>query len=206
MTKAEKFVSMCTRLPFEEVKDERDETAIPELEHIAELRDSGNMQDAIDYGKALMKMYPSFDLIPFMIAYIYYQKDFPQEALQVAVDAIPRCPRKYRLYSVAGLAEFRRGHVPESLVWWSRSVVAQCTILDFQESDPFLYLAHTAEIVGAKRESEMLFTMADAIENGALRLEPPVLEVLGTIRDSWARQPFQYVLRQIDKEYLHTAQ
>jgi hypothetical protein len=54
------------------------------------------MQDAIDYGKALMKMYPSFDLIPFMIAYIYYQKDFPQEALQVAVDAIPRCPRKYR--------------------------------------------------------------------------------------------------------------
>jgi hypothetical protein len=31
MTKAEKFVSMCTRLPFEEVKDDRDETAIQNL-------------------------------------------------------------------------------------------------------------------------------------------------------------------------------
>ncbi len=205
MSKAEKFVTMCMKLPFEEVKDDRDETAIPELEHVAELRDSGNMQDAIDYGKALMKMYPSFDLIPFMIAYIYYQKDFPQEALQIAVEAIPRCPRKYRLYSVAGLAEFRRGHLAEALVWWARSVVAQCAVLDFQESDPFLYMAHSAEILGAKREAEMLFTMADAIENGAARLNPDVIDSLEAVRDSWVRQPLTHVLRQIDKQYLHTA-
>src|SRR5690348_10504130 len=133
MNRAEKFFQMCTTLPFEENKDDRDERAVPEIVHVAELRDAGNMQDAIDYGKALIKMYPNFDLIPFMISYIYYQRDFPQEAFQVAVDAIPRCPRKYRLYAVAGLAEFKRGHLPEALVWWTRSVIAQCSVVDYQE-------------------------------------------------------------------------
>lgn len=205
MSKAEKFVAMCTTLPFEEVKDERDETAVPELVHVAELRDAGNLQDAINYGTSLMKMYPNFDLIPFMIAYIYYQKEFPVEALQVAVESIPRCPRRYRLYSVAGLAEFARGHVPEALVWWCRSVIAQCTVLDFQESDPFLYLAHAAGLIGAKRESEVLFTMADAIESGANRLSPEATDALDEIRDSWVKQPLLQVLREIDKHYLHPA-
>ncbi len=205
MGRAEKFINMCTTLPFDEVKDERDESTIPELVHVAELRDAGNMQDAIDYGKALIKMYPNFDLIPFMIAYIYYQKDFPQEALQIAVEAIPRCPRRYRLYSVAGLAEFRRGRLPEALVWWSRSVIAQCSIVDFQESDPFLHLAHAAEIIGAKREAEMLFTMTDAIEQGGPRLSQADLQQLAELRTSWAREPLAQVLKHIDERYLHSA-
>jgi len=40
---------MCTTLPFEEIKDERDESSIPELLHVAELRDAGSTQDAIEY-------------------------------------------------------------------------------------------------------------------------------------------------------------
>jgi hypothetical protein len=203
MSRADKFFQMCTTLPFEEERDERNEHAVPEIVHVAELRDAGNMQDAIDYGRALIKMYPNFDLIPFMVSYIYYQKEFPQEAFQVAVDAIPRCPRKYRLYAVAGLAEFKRDHLAEALVWWSRSVIAQCTMTDFQEAEPFLHLAHAAEVVGSKREAEMLYTMADAIEQGAHRLEGPALGQLSDLRDSWAREPFQRVLKHIDKNFLH---
>jgi hypothetical protein len=203
MSRADKFFQMCTVLPFEEQKDSRDENTIPEIVHIAELRDQGNMQDAIDYGKALIKMYPDFDLIPFMLGYIYYQKDFPQEAFQVAVDAIPRCPRRYRLYSVAGLAEFKRNHVPEALVWWARSVVAQCSIVDFQEADPFLYLGQAAEVVGAKREAEMMYTMCDAIERDRAPLGPEVTDVLAELRESWAKEPLIRVLKLVDERYLH---
>lgn len=205
MNRSEKFFQMCTTLPFEENKDERDERAVPEIVHVAELRDAGNMQESIDYGKALIKMYPNFDLIPFMVAYIYYQKDFPQEALQLAVDAIPRCPRKYRLYAIAGLAEFKRGHLAEALVWWTRSVVAQCSVIDYQESEPFLHLAHAAEAIGSRREAEMLFTMADAIEQGAPRLGPDQVEQLAELRESWAREPFARVLKYVDEHYLHSA-
>lgn len=202
MGKEEKFIQMCITLPFEEVKDPRDEYSVPELKHIAELRDSGQKQEAVDYGRSLMKMFPDNDLIPFMIAYIYYQQDFPEEALKIAVDAIPRCPRKYRLYSVAGLAEFRRKRLPEALVWWARSVVAQCTVTDFQESDPFLYLAHAAEIVGAKREAKDLFAMVDAIEPDARRLDAAEVAMLEPIKGSWARQPLIQVLQHIDRQYL----
>ncbi len=202
MGKEEKFIQMCTTLPFEEIKDPRDEYSVPEMKHIAELRDSGQKQQAVDYGRSLMKMFPDNDLIPFMIAYIYYQQDFPEEALKIAVDAIPRCPRKYRLYSVAGLAEFRRKRLPEALVWWARSVVAQCTVTDFQESDPFLYLAHAAEIVGAKREAKDLFAMVDAIEPNTRRLDATEVAALEPIRGSWVRQPFIQVLQHIDRQYL----
>lgn len=203
MNRAEKFFHMSTTLPLEEIKDERDETSIPELAHVAELRDAGNVQDAIDYGKSLMKMYPDNDLVPFMIAYIYYQRQFADEALEIAREAIPRCPRKYRLYSVAGLAEFDRGHLPEALVWWARSIVAQCTVKDFQEYDPFLYMAHTAEIINAKREADVFFTMTDAIEPERVRLEEDVIERLRAIRSSWAREPLRRVLKHVDQQYLH---
>lgn len=203
MSREEKFFRMCTVLPFEEIKDPRDEYSIPELRRIAELRDTGQMQGAIDYGRSLMLMYPDNDLIPFMLAYIYYQQQFPEEALQMAIEAIPKCPRKYRLYSVAGLAEFSRDRLPEALVWWSRSVVAQCAVTDFQENDPFLYVGHTAMLLGFKREAQNLFSMSDAIEPGGRRLDPDTVEKLERIKDSWARKPFVDVLHHIDRNLMH---
>jgi hypothetical protein len=202
MSREEKFFRMSINLPFEEVKDERDETSIPELAHVAKLRDAGNVQDAIDYGKALIKMYPDNDLIPFMIAYIYYQRHFPDEALKIAAEAIPHCPRKYRLYSVAGLAEFDRGKLPEAIVWWARSIIAQCEVTDFQEYDPFLHMAHAAELIGAKEQADVFFTMADAIEQGGMRLDETSIEQLAEIKSSWARDPFRRVLEHIETTYL----
>jgi hypothetical protein len=204
MDREEKFYNMCINLPFEEIKDNRDERSIPELVHIAELRDSGNVMDAIEYAKSLMKMYPDNDLIPFMVAYIYYQRKFSDEALEIAVEAIPRCPRKYRLYSVAGLAEFDRERIPESLVWWSRSAIAQCSVTDFQEHDPFLYLAHIAEILNIQKAAQALFTMSDAIEPGHMRLDEPSLEKLGKVSQIWAARPTKRVISYIDDTYLHS--
>ena len=197
-----RFYHMCTNLPFDEIKDARDEYSVPELAQVAELRDGGSLQNAIDYGKSLMAMYPDNDLLPFMIAHIYYQRHFPDEALQLAIDAIPRCPRKYRLYSVAGLAEFDRGRLPEAVVWWSRSVIAQCVVIDFQEHDPFLHMAHAAEIVGCKREAQSLFQMSDAIEASGMRLDTDACSTLAKIKDSWARKPFIKVIKYIDQTYL----
>ena len=116
MDRVEQFYNMCTTLPLPEEKDERDEESVPELHKVAELRDSGNVHDAIEYATGLMKLHSDNDLVPFMIAYMYYQKELPDEAYQVAVEAMEKCPRKYRLYSAAGLAEFSRGRLPEALL------------------------------------------------------------------------------------------
>lgn len=203
MSKEDKFFQMATSLPFEEVKDDRDESSIPELVRVAELRDEGSAQEAIDYGKALIKMYPDNDLIPFMLAYIYYQRHFPDEALQIAIEAIPKCPRKYRLYSVAGLAEYDKDHLPEAFVWWARSVIAQCEVVDYQEVDPFLYLAHTAEVLGSKRQAKVFFAMVDAIEHEEMRLPYDEIDKLQLLKDSWARKPIQKVLDHVEDSYLH---
>nr|MBN1229124.1 hypothetical protein [Anaerolineae bacterium] len=185
------------------MRDERDERSIPELVHVAELRDAGNPMEAIKYAGTLMRMYPNNDLVPFMVAYIYYQLEYPEEAIKVAVEAIPKCKRKYRLYSVAGLAEFDQGKLPEALVWWARSIIAQCKVSDFQEHEPFLHVAHTADILGLK-EAKPLFTMVDAIDPSKGRLNETVLEKLSYIEDMWVKKPFTRVINHIDKIYLGT--
>lgn len=203
MSKEDKLFEMATTLPFQEEKDERDESSIPELLRVAELRDEGSAQEAIDYGKALIKMYPDNDLIPFMLAYIYYQRHFPDEALQIAIEAIPKCPRRYRLYSVAGLAEYDKDRLPEALVWWTRSVIAQCEVVDYQEADPFLYLAHIAQILGSKRQADVFFAMVDAIEPNTYRLPAADIEKLQAFKNSWARKPAEKVLSYVEDNYLH---
>ena len=203
MSREDKLFQMCTTLPFPEEKDPRDENSIPELSQVAELRDTGQAQEAINYGKTLMKMYPNNDLIPFMLAYIYYQRNFPEEALKLAVDAIPRCPRKYRLYSVAGLAEFDRDRLPEACVWWCRSVIAQCKVTDFQEYDSFLHLAHLAEILRLKDEAQMFFAMTDAIEPSEIRLSEEELARLKAVKRSWAKAPLKRAITHIEQQYLH---
>ncbi len=199
--KAARFLRMAVTLPIEEIKDERDETDIPEISQVAELRDSSSMQEAIEYGTAIMKMFPDIDLIPFMIAYMYYQKDYPKRAIEVALEAIPRCKRKFRLYSVIGLAEFSQGHLPEALVWWARSVVAQCKVVDFQEEDPFLHLAHAASVIGADEEAKVYFAVADAIVPERRRLTPDEVDRLLPLRNHWSKEPLKQVLRHIIDTY-----
>lgn len=199
MKREDKFYQMCTELPLPEEKDERDEGTVPELAEVARLRDSGNFQAAVDYGRALIKMFPDFDLVYYITAYIYYQKEYPIEARTVALEGIPQCKRHYRLYAVTGLAEFDLDRLPEALVWWCRSLVAQCEVVEYQDHDPFLHLAHAAEIVGAKREAQTLFQMTDAIETGGYRLTDDALERLGVLRRSWARDPFKQAIQQIER-------
>jgi tetratricopeptide (TPR) repeat protein len=202
MSREDEFFTMCTTLPFEEQKDDRAEDSIPELIKVAEYRDAGNMQAAVDYGKTLIKMFPDNDLPAFMVAYIYYQREYPDEAFQVAIESIPKCPRRYRLYSVAGLAEFDRGRLPEALVWWSRSVTAQCMVVDYQEHDPFLHLAHAALVVGMKQEAQALFTMSDAIEPSAPRIDANAQAKLQSLTNSWVKEPLKRVLAHLEKNYL----
>ncbi len=202
MSREDKFYKLATTLPVAEKKDIRDERSIPELEKIAALRDEGRVQDAVDYGKGLARMHPDSDLPPFMVAYMYYQRDFPNEALEVALEALKRVPRKYRLYAVAGLAELDRGNTEEALVWLCRSVLAQCAVRDFQEADPFLYLAHAADLLDLSAEADALFEMADAIEPGRSRLFGEPLTQLAAIKASWAQEPFRRALSHIVAEHL----
>jgi hypothetical protein len=199
MDREDRFYQACLQLPQPEGRDERDERSVPELAEVAHLRDEGSFQDAIDYGKALIRMYPDFDLIYYMIAHIYYQKELPDEARQIALEGMAECNRRYRLYAVAGLAEFDKGKLPEALVWWSRSVVAQCEVVDFHEHDPFLYLAHAANVVGAKRAREVLFQMADVIEPAGYRLTADSLMRLDPLRKLWVSEPFKLVLKELEQ-------
>lgn len=204
MSREDKFFRMSIHLPFDEVRDDRSETTVPELAHVAELRDAGRSEDAIAYATSLIKLYPDLDLVPVTLSHLYSQIGLADQALATAVQAIPNCPRKLHLYAAAGLAEFDRGRLAEAFVWWARSAVAQCAIADFRDHEPFLYLAHAAEAVGGTDEADMFFTMSDAIEPRAMRLRETAYAQLAAVAGHWARDPLLRVLRYINAEYLQT--
>ncbi len=202
MSRTEKFFEMSTRLPKEELIDERTELSLPELRHVAELRDGGSPQDAINYALSLQKMYPDFDLIPFMIAYVQYQDGKPEKAMKTALGAIPECKRKYRLYSVAGLAEYSKDNLANALVWWSRSAIAQAQVADFQEFDPFQYLGHAAKGIGQDEHAQTMYTMATAIDPNAPQDEAVRQDIMTQMKTLWARKPFKQVLDVITRQHL----
>lgn len=202
MSRADKFFDMSTRLPKDEMDDPRNELSIPELRHVAELRDSGSVQDAINYAQSLQRMYPDFDLIPFMISYIQYQDGKPEKAMQTALDAIPDCKRKYRLYSVAGLAEYSKDNLANALVWWSRSIIAQAEVADFQEYDPFLYLGYASEGVGEVEHAQTLYTMVAAIDPDAPQDEIVRADIMEQMKSLWARRAFKRVIDVITRQHL----
>ncbi|NDJ52774.1 MAG: hypothetical protein GYB68_06780 [Chloroflexi bacterium] len=202
MSREDKFFKMCTELPYAEEKDPRDEHTIPELAKVAQFRDNDDMASAIEYAQALAKMFSDFDLVPFMIAYMQYADNKPGDALSTAIEAIPKCPRKYRLYSVAGLSEIDQGHVANALVWFTRSAIAQSQVLDFQEVDAYLYLAHAAAAIGATGHADVFFTMTDAIDPSSPRLDKADADRLAPLKDSWAKNPFIKALEYIELHYL----
>jgi len=202
MSRSDKLIEMSTTLPLEEVLDTRNESSVPELQRVAELRDSGSVADAINYSMSLQKMYPDFDLIPFMIAYIQYQEGNPDKALKTALAAIPDVKRKYRLYSVAGLAEYGKSNLTNAIVWWSRSAIAQASVTDFQEYDPFLYLGYAAQAVGENAHAETLFTLVNAIDPSAPRSDGLKDEMAAELKGSWAKKPVSKILEIIIRKYL----
>jgi hypothetical protein len=201
MSRTDKFYEMCTTLPVDEIRDDRDEAYLPELVEIARLRDSGALEDAIEYGLAITKMFSDFDLPYYMVSHIYFQRRKPEKALELALDAIGSCPRKYRLYSVVGLAEFDQQHLANALVWWCRSILAQGLVSDYQEYEPFLHLSYAADAAKASGASKVLLTMVDAIEPDSPRLSKEYTEPLTGIKGHWARPPFRKAIEQIVTQY-----
>lgn len=201
MSRADKFYRMCTTLPADELWDERDETFVPELVDIAKRRDSGALDEAIEYGNAIVKMYPDYDLVYYMVAHIHFQRDDPAAAMQLALEGIPNVQRKYRLYAVAGLAEYDRGRLANALVWWCRSVVAQALVSDFQEYEPYLHLGAAAELLRMDEEMRIMTTMVDAIEPQVAPLSPAYLQRMDALRSMWVKAPFTRALSHIVDQY-----
>ena len=204
MSRSEQFFAACTTLPFPEVRDKRGEDSLPELERVSDLVSEGRPIDAIEYGKGLARHYPDVDSIPVIIATLLIETDKAEEVVALVSEAIHNCPRKYRLYSVAGQAELALDNLVNALVWWSRSVIAQCQVIEYQERPPFFHLAHAALVLGARREAKALFAMSSAIDPAAPHLSPDLEDRLEPLATMWAAEPLRQVLTHIEATYLHS--
>lgn len=199
--KENQFLEMATSVPFLEIRDDRDEFSIPELIQILHIAESGDIAETTAYADGLMKMYPDFDLIPFTLAHVHLRNYSPQGALEVTLAALPKVKRHYRMYAVMGNAEYSRGRLAEAIVWWSRSIIAQCMVMDFLEEDPFLYLGHAATVIGEQLDAEIFFAMADTICDPPRRLTPEQVDQLLPLRDHWSKKPFKKLIKQLQVEY-----
>lgn len=199
--KEAQFFQLATTLPFPEIRDDRDEFSIPEIRQLSEIISGGDMAEAHAYANGLMRMFPDFDLIPFSVAYGYLSYRYAKEALDVALEVLPRVKRHYRLYSVVGQAEAARNRLAEGIVWWSRSIIAQCTVLEFLEEDPFVYLGYVSTIIGEQLDADVFFSLADHISGGPRRLDPNQVDILLPLRDHWSRKVVKQLIRHLQVEY-----
>jgi tetratricopeptide (TPR) repeat protein len=204
MSRADQFFIACTQLPYPETRDERGEYSLPELSRLSAKLDGDYVDDAIEYGRGLMRHYPDNDWAPTIVGTLLIQRGRPEEVVDVLRESLPRCPRKYRLYSMAAQADLARNQLSNASVWWSRSAIAQCQIIDYQVYLPFYYLAHIALVLEAFHEAEAFFSMAAAIEPKAPHLSPALEERLDTIRQQWVAEPLHRVVQYIETNFLRS--
>jgi hypothetical protein len=203
MNRDEQFYQACTTLPYPEVRDERDETSVPELERLSVKLEEGQRDNAIGYGQGLMRHYPDNDLVPTAVGTLLTQQNRAQEVGDLLRAALPRCPRRYRLYAMAGQADLALNHLANASVWWSRSVIAQCQVIDYQVYTPFYNLAHVAVVLDAFYEAESLLAMSSAIAPDAPHFSPTLEEILEPLRLQWVAEPLRRVLQHTEEKYLH---
>lgn len=203
MDRVEQFFNACTQLPYPEQRDERSEDSVPELLKLSSKLDRGQAQAAIEYGMGLIRHFPDLDLIPTIVGTLLIQQGQPEEVTDLLRASLPRCPRRYRLYSMAGQADLAKYHLANASVWWSRSAIAQVEVIDYQVHTPFYHLAHVALVLDLLREAEAFFAMSSAINPRAPHLNPDLEEILFPIRQQWVAEPLSRVLARIETTYLH---
>lgn len=203
MSRAEQFIAACTTLPYPEIRDERGETSVPELKFLSARLDQGMVDEAVEYGRGLARHFPDNDLVAAIVGSLLIRQDRVEEVTNLLRGSLARYPRKYRLYSMAGQADMARDRLANASVWWSRSVIAQCEVHDYQVHLPFYHLAHAAIVLEAFHEAEALFEMSSYIEPNAPHFSPTLEERLEPIRYHWMADPLFQVLQHIEATYLY---
>lgn len=203
MSREEQFVTACTTLPYPETHDPRGENSVPELQYLSTQLDEGHVEYAIEYGRGLIRHFPNNDLVATVVGTLLIQQDREEEVTTLLRGSLPMCPRKYRLYSMAGQADMARDRLANAHVWWSRSAIAQCRVNDYQVHLPFYHLAHAAIVLDAFHEAEALFEMSAVIEPNAPRFSPALEERLEPIRYQWIAEPLFQVLQHIETNFLY---
>lgn len=203
MTRSEQLFMACTSLPYPEVRDERDETSVPELEHLSAKAAEGLREDAIEYGRGLMRHYPDSDLIPAQVGMLLALQNRAYEVSELLRTVLPRCPRRYRLYAMAGQADLALNRLANAAVWWSRSVIAQCHVIDYQVYTPFYNMAHVALVLDAYHAAESFLAMSAAITPSAPHLSPALEAQLEALRQMWVAEPLRRVVEHVEANYLH---
>lgn len=206
MSRAQEFYVACIRLPYPEIRDERGEDSLPELQNLSVKLDEDNAEDALEYGRGLMRHFPDNDFAAAIVGTLLIQLGRPRQVVDVLRVSLPVCPRKYRLYSTAAQADMALNQLANAAVWWSRSAIAQCHVIDYQVYLPFYHLAHIALVLEAYHEAEAFFAMSSAIEPKSPHLSPSLEERLEPLRNQWVAEPLLYVVEHIETRYLRGEQ
>jgi hypothetical protein len=204
MSRSDEYYKACIILPYPEVHDDRDESSVPELELLVAKLDVGRRLEAIEYGLGLTRHYPDNDLVPTIVGTLLTQQGRPHQVEGIVRDALPNCPRRYRLYAMAGQAALAQNQLANAAVWWSRSAVAQCQVVDYQVYTPFYNLAHAALVLDAYHEAETFLAMSSAIDSRAPHLSQDLEALLEPLRSHWVAGPLLRVLQHIEVNYLHS--
>lgn len=203
-SRTEQFYAACVNLPFPEAKDERGEENVPELTRVSSLLDEGRTIQAVGYARGLIRHFPGLDIPAVIAGTLVMNSGRPQDVVDIVRTALPEVPRRYRLYSLAGQAEFALGNLANACVWWSRSAIAQCMVSDYQVHTPFFYMAHVAVVVGAFHQAGSFLAMSSAIEPTAPRLLGDLEEYMEPLGTHWAAGPLKMALEYIEHNYMQS--
>jgi len=202
------YVETCFHIEFQENKEDRNPSEIPEAKAVIETGAGGPnpgdkvIEEALRLVAVVRDKYPDFYFSYLWFAALYCKQKRYDDARNSLSEGLRFAKSKYKLCNMMGDTEWELGNLSEAVMWWTRSVIIQVGTKQLGEYSPFLNLSYVAKQLGLDNTCALLRQYVDKIEYGGIRLTGNAVNELYAATRRHGTESMKQVMDTLDRKYL----
>lgn len=196
------YIDSCFRFDFQQYKEDRDWSQIPEAIAIARAGNAGETEEGIRLAKELRNKYLDFDFCYSWLGNLYLRLNSYGEAYNAVSEGLRLARSKYSLCRTMGMIHLKVGELPEAVKWWIRSLVIRICAHKLNDVEILIYLSYVAEALGLDTECSILRRRADDINSGGIRLSSQKANELYAWTRQWSSSSMKQAITLLVHEYI----
>jgi len=196
------YIDSCFHFEFQQHKESRDWSQIPEAATIPRTANSGQTNEALQLAEQFVKKYTDFDFGYYWLGNLYLQLGLYGPASKAITEGLQLSKSKYSLCRTMGMIHLKIGELPDAVKWWIRSLVIRISTNELNDVEILIYLSYVAEALQLNSECLSLRKCADQINTSQIRLASEATNKLFRLAATCGSPSIKRAITLFVKEYI----
>jgi hypothetical protein len=196
------YIHSCFHFQFQQYKEARDWSQIPEAVAIPRTANSGQTNEALRLAEQFVKNYRDFDFGYYWLGNLYLQLGLYGPASKAVTEGLQLSKSKYSLCRTMGMIHLKVGELPDAVKWWIRSLVIRISSNELNDVEILIYLSYVAEGLELNSECLSLRKCADEINTSQIRLASEATNKLFGLARTCGSPSIKRAIALFVKEYI----